>query len=169
MYLDTQGNVTIGIGHLIPSAAAARLLSLVTNEGNNAASSEAKAAEWTTIHDKPTGHSASYYRQFTTLHIEQAEIDSLLLHDMETAESTLPNKFNGYSGFPASAKEGLIDMIFNIGATRFNATKWPNFFAAVNANPPDWTTAANESNRPQVSDDRNLEVRNLFLSASHGK
>jgi GH24 family phage-related lysozyme (muramidase) len=167
MYLDTGGNVTVGAGHLIPDAGAAAGLNFV-DAGGAAASADAKQQEWNTMHGQDPGHVASYYQQFTTLHLGQADIDSVLTADMELAQGYLRNAFPNYDSFPQKAQEGLLDMMFNMGPGKFTQQKWPSFFAAVNATPPDWTAAANQCHRAGISDTRNSVVRQLFLDAASG-
>ncbi|MCY2967334.1 MAG: hypothetical protein NT069_27480 [Planctomycetota bacterium] len=167
MYLDTGGNVTVGAGHLIPNAAAtgAALLNFV-DQGGNVASTANKQQEWNTIHDQDAGHTAAYYQQFTTLHLEQVDIDVILLADMERAQGYLRTAFPDYDNFPQPAREGMLDMMFNMGPGKFTAAHWPNFFAAVNSATPDWNKAANQSHRSGISSTRNSIVRQLFLDAA---
>jgi GH24 family phage-related lysozyme (muramidase) len=167
MYLDTGGRVTVGAGHMLPSAASASgpLMNLVDANGNPAPAA-AKQAEWVTIYGQEAGHVASYYKQFTSLHLEQADIDAILLADMEQAQSYLRDAFDNYDSFPQPAREGLLDMMFNIGPAKFTAAKWPSFFAAVTATPPNWTEAANQCHRAGISAARNDAVRQLFLDAA---
>ena len=87
---------------------------------------------------------------------------------MQQAETQLQSVFANYTSFPGPAQEGLLDMMFNMGPNKFTADKWPSFFAAVNATPPDWNTAAIQSHRTGVSDARNDAVRALFQQAAGG-
>src|SRR5262249_11418777 len=115
MYLDTKGNVTVEAGHLIPDADAAAGLNFADNNTGAAATDDAKKQEWSTMHGQDPGHVASYYQQFTMLHLSQADIDSVLTADMELAQGYLRNAFSNYDSFPQKAQEGLLDMMFNMG------------------------------------------------------
>ena len=58
-----------------------------------------------------------------------------------------------------------MDMIFNLGATKFSLGNWPNLFPAVNQR--DWETAANESHRVLGKDEngRNQDTYSQFMDA----
>ncbi len=146
----------------MPSASAAAALPFLLNADNSTATTLQRQKEWTTIKSKPfgTSHPASFYEPFTTMHLQQADIDSLLAEDLAATEHQLSSSFSNYS---QPAKEGLIDMAYTQGVHGLN-TGFPNFAAAVRK--LDWATAANECNRPQLDPARNSEVRNLFLSVA---
>jgi hypothetical protein len=55
-------------------------------------------------------------------------------------------------------------MIFNLGANKLT-NDFPKFNAAVNAK--NWKTAATESHRNGVSDNRNTFVNDLFQAAAN--
>jgi GH24 family phage-related lysozyme (muramidase) len=165
LYLDINGNPTIGYGHLVPDSVSAAALPFLLNAGNTAATPLQKQTEWTTIKSKPFGktYPASYYSPFCTMHLQQSDIDNLLTSDLTSTEQQLSAFFSNYSQFPQPAKEGLVDMAYTQGV-RGLSTGFPNFVAAVKI--LDWATAANECNRPQLAAARNLEVKNLFLSVA---
>src|SRR5579863_2584618 len=60
MYLDTRGNVTVGVGLLVPDAAAAQKLPFVF-EGRAATAAET-ATEYARVHGMPMGRPAPFYR-----------------------------------------------------------------------------------------------------------
>jgi GH24 family phage-related lysozyme (muramidase) len=161
-YLDTTGNVTVGYGHMVPDADTATSIALKLNGAD--ASDQAKKDEWNTIHSKDSGHVASYYQQFTTLTLDQSDGKTLLGSDLANAASDLAKRFPSLDTYPDAAQDALLDMIFNIGMTNFSSAKWPSLFAAVNSQ--DWRTAAAQCNRPDVGDDRNNAIRDLFLSVA---
>lgn len=167
MYLDTGGNVTVGVGKLLRNAAAAQTLPFVTKAAGADAAAAAIAAEWQTVHGLEAGHAAAYYDPLTTLRLNQPDIDSRLTADLTAVEQQLQAQFALYGSFPASAQEGLMDMGFNLGVAKL-ISGFPTFIAAVRANPPQWTTAAAECHREGISDDRNDFVEALFNSAANG-
>ena len=57
----------------------------------------------------------------------------------------------------------LFRSIFNLGADKI-VNVFTNFDEAIKAG--NWNKAAQESNRPQVSPERNQYVKQLFLSAA---
>ena len=75
MYLDPNGNVTVGAGHMLASDADAAALAFVNNSDGAAASSEAKTQEWNSIHAQEANHVFTYYQQFTSLHLPQDQIE----------------------------------------------------------------------------------------------
>jgi GH24 family phage-related lysozyme (muramidase) len=168
MYLDTEGKVTVGAGHMLADADAAAALGFV-DDNQTPASDDAKRQAWTTVHGMTAGMPADDYQSATTIRLPQNAIDAVLLSDMEAAEGHLMNAFSGYGNFPEPAKEGLLDMMFNLGPTKFTAANWPNFFAAVNATTPDWNKAANECHREGISENRNDVIKGLFQQAAGGK
>lgn len=160
MYLDTVGKVTIGTGHLVPSAAAAGTLLMKVAATGKAATPAQKKAEYAEMKKQEPGKKASYYEQFTMLAMDAAESDALLLADLMRSEGDLKSIFSGYASFPAAAQEALVDMAFNLGKTKF--LKYADLIAACNA--ADWKTAAAECHRNGIPQDRNDEIRLLFES-----
>lgn len=166
MYLDTDGNVTVGVGHLLSNSVAANPLPFVDKKSNLAAVDTQKAAEWQTVSDLDAGHAASYYDRFTQLKLQDADINALLSGDAAKVEDQLRDKFFDYDTFPEKAQAGLIDMGFNLGVPKLIA-KFPTFVKAVKGK--DWATAAAECHRkPPVSENRNNEIKQLFLDAASG-
>jgi GH24 family phage-related lysozyme (muramidase) len=166
MYLDSLGKVTVGAGHRVVTEDAAAQLPFVGKFNGDPATSDAKKLDWNTIHLTQPGHQAAYYKNFAALRLEQNSVDAILSADMLQAECDLQDAFPSYDSFPDSAKEGLLDMMFNIGPTKFTKGNWPHFFAAVQATPPIWATAAMECHREDVNDARNDAVKRLFQQAA---
>jgi GH24 family phage-related lysozyme (muramidase) len=162
MYVDTTGNVTIGYGHMLPDADSATSIPLKRNGAP--ATAQQKRNEWTTMHSKEPGHPARYYKQFTTLTLDESDAKSLLKDDLTTAAANLATRFPSLDDYPDAAQDALLDMMFNIGLTKFTKDNWPKLFEAVEAK--NWRTAAAQSHRSDVSDDRNDAIRDLFLSAA---
>jgi GH24 family phage-related lysozyme (muramidase) len=162
VYLDTNGYVTVGYGRMLPDADSATAIPFKLNGSD--ATSDAKRQEWTTMNSQEAGHVASYYKQFTQLTLAQSDALSILTDDLTTAAGNLATRFPSLDDYPDPAQDALLDMMFNIGVTKFTKNKWPSLFAAVESK--DWTTAAAESHRPDVPDGRNNAIRDLFLSAA---
>jgi GH24 family phage-related lysozyme (muramidase) len=68
-----------------------------------------------------------------------------------------------FDQFPLAVQMALFDLIFNLGPNRL-VNVFVRLDVAIRAE--DWAQAAAESNRPQVQPDRNLYVRQLFLTAA---
>ena len=63
-YLDTNGNVTVGCGHLVATVSVATALTLVRKADGLPATTVEKQTEWTTIKAKPKGQPETFYAPF---------------------------------------------------------------------------------------------------------
>ena len=169
MYLDTVSQVTIGYGTMMPNAAAARDLDLRDKDGKRATAEE-KEAEWKRLRAiSPAGAArnvkATRYRDDATLFISQDEAQRLMLVKLDAFVEDLRKIYPGFDRFPEDAQVALIDMIYNLGWKI--KTVFVSFTKAIN-NPkgPDWKLAAAQCRRPQLSDTRNNDVKELFLAAA---
>lgn len=164
-YLDTTGHVTVGYGHMVPDVSAAAALNLLTNNGGTPATIVDKQSEWTTIKSQTFGqkYGAKYYAKYCKLNMADGDINNLLSQDMASVESQLQSRFPGYQSFPQPAKEGLVDMGFNLGVGKLMST-FKLFVAAVNKQ--DWATAAKQCHRNGIQAARNQQVMDLFSQAA---
>jgi GH24 family phage-related lysozyme (muramidase) len=162
LYLDTVGAVTVGVGRMLPSAEAAAKIDFWRNMDEKLASEQEKKDEWTLIFGKEKGKSAGWYKQFTTLHLTDAIIDTLLTEDLTRVQTLLKGSFADFDKFPTTAQEGLLDMMFNLGRSGL-MNKFPKFLEAVKKQ--DWKTAALQCKRNGIQQLRNDEVRKLFEDA----
>lgn len=147
MYADTLRNVTTGCGHLIATA------------------DDATCLDWHRIDRKATRDEVvadysgvKYAGRRGTLFLPIEEVDRLLACDLGKFEHILETTFPEFHTYPDSAIVALFDICFNVGSLR----KFPKLTAAVLSG--DWSTAARESGRPQVSESRNENTRDQFLS-----
>jgi GH24 family phage-related lysozyme (muramidase) len=162
MYLDSSGNATVGVGNMLPTAAAAAQLPFVNIQTGLPASALDIGAEWTALRARPSGqnYGAAYYEQFATLKLTGPAIDSLLLSRIEEFQKALAASFPKYSASPPKCQRGILDMAFNVGVDGLRK-KFPEFINAVeNA---DWIRAATQCHSAApISETRNSFVRNLF-------
>lgn len=167
MYADSKGKVTVGVGHLLASSAAAESLAFVTAKQIQATkqeiASDYKAVLAQTIKGG-TNQKATAYKSHTALTLSATNIDNLTNHHIDTFGAELRNIYHGFSLFPVEAQLALFDMVFNLGATGLRGT-WPNMNAAIRAK--DWSKAAIDSNRVDVNPARNRYVRDLFNAAAN--
>src|SRR5690242_12047741 len=91
LYLDTKAKVTVGYGRMLPNADAATSIPL--KKGGNDASNKEKRGEWTTMNEQEAGHVASYYKQFTSLTLDESDAKILLRENLTTAASDLSVRF----------------------------------------------------------------------------
>jgi GH24 family phage-related lysozyme (muramidase) len=162
MYLDTKGNVTVGIGHMIPSADAAVSLPFVHRADRKPATAEEKKAEWSSMHAQTPAKVATYYAQFSTMILLADDIKKLFMSDAQSFDAQLHHVFPEYDKYPIEVQEGLFDMIYNLGIGNLRDHFGP-FVAAVQAK--EWYLAASTSRRADVQKERNDDIRALFEEA----
>jgi len=162
MYLDTRGFVTVGVGYMLPDAAAAQALPFVRRADRVAATRDEVRADFDRVRQQAMGKLAQSYRAFTQLDLPDAAIDALLKSTVARFEAALVQNFTGYAAYPVAAKRALIDMAYNLGID--GLLKFKKLRAAVLAH--NWAQAAAESHRNGPSDDRNEWTRQMFLKAA---
>ena len=162
MYLDVVGLVTIGVGFLLPNAAAALELALIRRDTGAAASDAEKRSDWESVHARPKAELAVNYRVFTRLDLPDAAIESALRARIADFSRNLQSRFPKFPDFPAPAQTGMIDMVYSLGAAGL-FRGFPRFCEAVDRE--DWLACAQESIRGNVSEERNEALRELFLDA----
>ena len=158
MYRDTVGKVTVGVGLMLPDAAAATRLPFQLNS-QPAAEAEI-AAEFARVDALPMGRPALFYRSANQPELPQSAIDSLLLNVLTGFEGELKTRLPGYDALPDSVKLALLDMIYNLGpAGLFNG--YPRLLKAVTAG--NWSQAAAQCERVGPGAARNQWTRRMFL------
>lgn len=169
MYLDTVCKVTIGYGTMLPDSKAAEKIALADKAGLAATAAD-KASEWNRLaglrpKDMKQNQKAAAFAKEAALFIGEEEASRLAEQHIAGLVPSLKATFPNFDTFPEDVQVALLDMGYNLGATGLK--KFKKLVNAIN-NPkgPDWTTAAHESNRPQLSAARNKEVREFFLSAA---
>lgn len=159
MYLDTVGLVTIGIGFMLASSYAASTLPFTHPDGTPGSQIEI-ANEYARVKALPAGKLPMFYHSLSSLLLPEVEIQRLLVSKVNSFEVSLRRLYSDYDTLPDSVKVGLIDMIYNLGAARLQAT-YPRFNAAVRAH--DWGLAATQSHRNGPSAERNAWAAEQFL------
>jgi len=162
LYLDTVGLVTVGIGRMLPTRAAAQELPFVVRGSSMPATPEQIAKEWETVFAQPKGKLASFYANCTVLDLPNAAIDVDFAKSITSFTATLRQRFPKLDSLPDSAQLGLLDMLYSMGAHELFAG-FPHFCAAVDSE--DWLACAQECRRGGVSDKRNDDCAALFKSA----
>jgi len=158
MYRDTAGHVTVGVGLMLPDAAAAMHLAFAL-EGHPATAEEI-AAEFARVDALPMGRPALFYRAPDKPELPQAEIDSLLQSVLSGFEGELKAALPGYDGFPDSVKIALLDMAYNLGPAGL-LHGYPRMIRAVEAG--NWAQAAANCMRVGPGAARNNWTRQMFL------
>lgn len=171
MYLDTGGNVTIGIGHLIPSPAAAvalhnsGTLTFLRRAGRARATNAEVAADYNAVlNANGSNNAAGSFAKVTSLIVSNTQVRALALSD---ATSRLNNfmhsgRYPEFATYPVEAQMVVMDMIYNLGLSGF-LSGFPKFENAVKHR--DWRTAKAESTRTNLSR-RNVAVAALLDAAA---
>lgn len=173
IYLDSKGLPTVGVGHLITSADAASTLPFHNADGTLATEQEIKdmladvkshpqSAECL-AGDTSKCYAASHFAQYSTLRLEQADIDALTKKHLTDFDADLHRIYADFDTYPAAVKKSLYDMIYNLGASGLE-NKFPTFTKAIKDR--DWQKAADESHRTGISDTRNDYVKGLLEQAA---
>ncbi|MFD9339391.1 hypothetical protein ACFWBF_34115 [Streptomyces sp. NPDC060028] len=161
MYLDSLGNVTIGIGNKIdPVADALALSSLgatLLHDGTNTPATNAEiTTEWTSVKGGST---------VTTLHLSEASINTLVDTRLSQNETTLVTFFPGFSTWPADAQLAILSMAWGMGPDGLRPPKFKNLREAIGRR--DWFNAARECNMAGSRlEKRNAVDRGLFRNAA---
>ncbi len=143
MYLDRYGNVTVGIGTLLPDAATAETLPFVRRGSNVAATSQEIKRDFNSVKNSGlTNTRAPGFRHLTSIDLSEAEAELKALADMKDFLGFLSNTyFPEFHTFPALAKMGHLDLAYTAGA-RGSRDNYPKFAAAVDRR--DWKKAGIE-------------------------
>lgn len=163
MYRDTVGKVTVGVGLMLPDAAAAQQLGFKT--AGALASAEQIGSEFARVMAMPEGRAAAFYRVVSSPELPEAVIDGKLISVLEEFEKVLRERLHGYDAMPQTAKLALLDMAYNLGPAGL-FREYPRMLEAVAAGA--WATAAGECLRHGPGDVRNAWTKAMFLEAAAG-
>ena len=172
LYLDGDGNVTVGVGHFVSNRNEMARLTMMTGGAGvpmQAATLKQKQEEFDTIAKLPGNCAVAFYAKHTKLAMRDVDIDGLLSEHIDSFYSSLAGaycKAKGYpkdfDALPQNVQLALFDMIFNLGAT--GLTRFPQFNKSIKDG--DWKKAATQCRRNGVNDGRNEYVKKLPLAAS---
>ena len=166
MYLDTAGKVTVGVGHLVPNVENAKELGFVVRKSEVAATPAQIAEAYGLV--KAVGSGAGGTNAFlktTNLILRPSAIDSLFEQDFLIHRDSIPSEFP-LATYPVPAQIGFVDLIFQIGATKFGRdSAYPKFKAALKRR--DWLRAGCEAdvNKPPTPN-RNERRKQEFAKAA---
>ncbi len=159
MYRDTVGKVTVGVGVMLPDAAAATALSF--RLGGQPAGAVDIAAEFARVDALPMGRPAPFYRREGGPELSQDEIGALLRNMIVRFEAELREKIAGYDNFPDQARMALLDMAYNLGPEGL-LRGFPRLIQAAEAG--DWKQAAAQCFRHGPGAARNQWTEAMFLA-----
>jgi GH24 family phage-related lysozyme (muramidase) len=164
MYRDSVGKVTVGVGLMLPDAAAACGLPFQA-AGGAAATAAQIEAEFARVEALALGKLPSFYRAAGSLELPEAVIDEKLSAVLTSFETTLRAKLTGYDALPDGVKMALLDMAYNLGPAGL-LDGYPKMIHAVETGA--WAQAAAECARGGINAARNAWTRQQMMSAVVG-
>lgn len=159
MYRDTKGNVTVGVGLMLPEADAA--VRLPFERAGAPCSQDAIRAEFNRVDALRMGRPALFYRSPESPELPKHEIDSLLLRVLTGFENEVQQGLAGYPTYPEPVKVALLDMAYNLGPAGL-LTGYPKMLKALRSG--NWTAAAANCERHGIGAARNAWTRTMLLS-----
>ncbi len=148
MYLDTEEYVTVGRGHLLQDAEAAKKLPFING---------VRPADQATI-QKAYNEVKNKNKKRSILFLTQENIDALAKSDIKGKIDLLKKKFLKFDGFPRNIQKGLLEIWFNVR----NAWKFHGLVHAIEES--DWSQAAFESHRKTKSGASGTYARNTLTA-----
>jgi hypothetical protein len=141
LYLDSKGNVTVGVGLMLPNLAAAQALPLYVDgqAGPSLATGSEIVMDWTRLQALGKGRVATAYRAATSCFLQQVDIDGQLLRVVSALNLHMPALYPNYAEWPTPAKVAVLDMGYNLGA--HGLAVYHDMNAALNATPPNFLGA----------------------------
>jgi GH24 family phage-related lysozyme (muramidase) len=163
MYLDTKGNVTIGVGFMLASAHAARVFSaqvpFYKSNGSKATASEVEA-EYRNIKKQKYGiHiGAGAFKKDATLTVKQSDVDSYLKKQINQKWKRAAEEFGvaDFNKLPEEAKLVLFDIQYN---TLHGVNGYKHLVEAMKRR--DWKKAKANATRPDAPS-RETYCKNLI-------
>ncbi len=164
MYLDTDSNVTVGKGKLLPDAESAAALPFRDRATNELAFADEITIDFDLISAMEGSQSrrASYYEPFTHLYLPQSDIDRMVTEHMRKDFKALLRQYPEFGNLPVSVQVALWDMIYNLGADGLAAFR----LLRQAIEDGDWAEAARQSHRIGPAEERNQFVFDLFMDAA---
>lgn len=163
MYLDTTGNVTVGVGTMLANVAAAQALPFVLrSDATTQATPIQIAADFNAVHQQPEGRNAQFYQQFTALTLPDDAIQAVLHSELTTFLGRLTASFPDFDSYPAPASAAILDMAYNLGLGGL-LHGFPTFSHAVQNK--DWATAAAQCHRIGIGTERNNWTHDQLIAS----
>ena len=163
MYRDSVGKVTVGVGLMLPNAAAA--CALPFQAGEIPATAQQIETEFARVMSLAPNKLPSFYRVVQSLELPDASIDERLSMVLTGFETTLRAHLASYDKLPDRVKMALLDMSYNLGPEGL-LKGYPKMLHAVEIGA--WTEAAAECARGGINEARNDWTRQQMLSAVVG-
>ena len=142
MYADSEGNVTVGIGHAIFQPQGAYSLPFVRKDTGAAATQAEIDKDYNAVVGIK-GHHARYFASLTELELSQTDIDSLFQADFNT-HIQIADAFFTLDQLPQPAQIALFDLAFQTGGNLKKGVTFDRLQDALRRR--DWARAGAEMN-----------------------
>jgi GH24 family phage-related lysozyme (muramidase) len=159
-YLDSKGNVTVGVGFLLATQIEACGYPFRMAD-ETPATAQQIGIRWSLVKAMEPDKLPAHYLFPDTIHLDQADIDSILLEKVTELDRSLSSGFMGWATMPDAAKVALLDMAYNLGLTGVLGG-YPMMCAAIRES--HWNVAAMECGRNGIPASRNDWCKAQFLS-----
>lgn len=168
-YLDVKGLLTVGMGNLIepisnPDTLALpwTILFLRPALANEIREGLVNVKSRTDLCKKGGGA----FADVSPLRLRDDAIEALIDKRITVDETNLRKYFPKYDEWPADAQLGLMSLAWAMGPDFDQHDAWPAFTKAVDADKPDWLTAAAQSHVWNANADRNAATHECFVNAA---
>lgn len=183
MYRDTssEGVVTVGIGFALLRESDVDPFTWYERSTRKKVLSKVARKEWNDMKKLLKGKGEEYYRTNTTLELSDSEISSVFNRKLFKLQQDLRREFGKagivFDHLPSPVQEAMYDMGWNMGAGFINkvdlekarkmkwkdAPMWPKLTTELFWR--NWEGVAMQSNRPEVGDERNEDIKKLIREA----
>lgn len=171
LYLDSEGNVTVGVGQLVPSAGVALMMpfEIAAAEVTRPATPEEITADFRRVQGSQPGFVAGYYHWPASIFLANDAIDAMLRKVVVGVDVVMPSIYPKYRLWPNPAKVAVLDMAYNLGVDRLGTEyvqmnkdlRDGNFVGAATQ------CIRNRTNKGFIA--RNEWTINQFLNAAKGE
>ena len=174
MYLDSEGHVTVGLGHLIPKVEDAMEMKFY-ERGTTIPAHPAhiENAFNKVLNSRLTDSRHTDFKDMSHVDLDLTEIESLFDRDVAQFLNLLKkrNYFPDFETYPAGAQLGMLDIAYSMGVDDFHDV-FKRLHAALDIR--NWIGIADQSGRevkkdkhgnPGIMAERNEVVRGWFLEA----
>lgn len=167
IYMDREGNFTVGVGFFLPDKYALGKYRWREKKTKKAVLDKRLIeADWEAVKKKGKGYKLPAYAAVTNFEISDSDITRHLNVKMYQFHQDIRRILRGrrvdFDTLPSLVKEALFDIAWTTGPGDF-VNGWPKLMAAIRKR--DWPEAAAQSRRDPLETplDRNQEIKNLFL------
>jgi len=163
MFVDGAGQVTTGVGHRLPNAAAAVALPWRHRATEMPATPDEIRSAFAYVRAQGPGHRSLTYRLASDLVLAPGVAGGLAIARVE--RELLPGLRRlllNFDGYPLSAQRALVDIAYTVGLEEL--TSFRNLLAACERR--DFATAAEHCHRRATREIRNAATRDLFRQAA---